>query len=122
MPTELEEYQEKTFEEIKHVDEFGNEYWEARELMKVLGYSKWGNFKKVIDKAKITCQISNNKTHEHFADVGKVLIIGNNAKMNVDDYHLSRYACYLIVQNSDPRKKLLHSDKLTLPFKQEKWN
>lgn len=102
---ELEEYQEKTFEDIKHIDEFENEYWEARELMEALGYSKWGNFKKVINKAKVTCDVSNNKVSEHFAGVRKVLVVGNNAKMDVDDYKLSRYACYLIVQNADPRKK-----------------
>lgn len=105
MKKELEEYREKTFEDIKHIDELGNEYWEARELMYVLGYAKWGNFKKVIDKAKITCEISNNKLEEHFADAGKVLVVGNNANMEVEDYHLSRYACYLIVQNADSRKK-----------------
>ena len=87
---ELKQYSEKTFEQIKHVDELGNEYWEARELMLVLGYSKWGNFKKVIDKAKITCEISNNKITEHFANIGKVLIVGNNAKMDINDYKLSR--------------------------------
>jgi len=102
---ELEAYQEKTFEDIKHINENGIEYWEARELMEVLGYSKWGNFKKVIAKAKITCEISNNNITEHFADVGKVLSVGNNAKMEVESYNLSRYACYLIVQNADPRKK-----------------
>lgn len=101
----LKEYSEKTFEQIKHYDELENEYWEARELMIALGYSKWGNFKKVIDKAKITCEISNNIIKEHFADAGKVLTVGNNAKMDVIDYKLSRYACYLIVQNADPRKK-----------------
>ena len=60
---ELEEYKERTFEDIKHIDNLGNEYWEARELMEVLGYSKWGNFNKVIDKAKITCEMSNNNTY-----------------------------------------------------------
>ena len=101
----LKKYSNKTFEEIKHIDEQGNEYWEAREFMLVLGYSKWGNFSKVIDKAKIACNISNNNVFEHFADAGKVLEVGNKAKMKVADYHLSRYACYLIVQNADPRKK-----------------
>lgn len=105
MNTELELYKEQNFEEIKHLNELGEEYWEARELMIVLGYTKWGNFKKVIDKAKIACDISNNKIAEHFADVGKVLTVGNNAKMDIEDYHLSRYACYLIVQNADSRKK-----------------
>ena len=101
----IESYKEKTFDDIKHLDELGNEYWEAREFMLSLGYSKWGNFHKVIDKAKIACNISNNNVDEHFADAGKVLEVGNKAKMNVVDYHLSRYACYLIVQNADPRKK-----------------
>ena len=101
----IDEYKEKTFDDIKHLDELGNEYWEAREFMLVLGYSKWGNFSKVIDKAKIACNISNNNVFEHFADAGKVLEVGNKAKMKVADYHLSRYACYLIVQNADPRKK-----------------
>lgn len=102
---DIETYKEKTFDDIKHLDELGNEYWEAREFMLVLGYSKWGNFNKVIDKAKISCNISNNNVSEHFADAGKVLEVGNNAKMKVTDFHLSRYACYLIVQNADPRKK-----------------
>ncbi len=107
MKNELEKYQEKTFEDIKHIDENGNEYWEARELMKALGYSKWENFKKVIDKAKITCKISNNDFAEHFADVRKVLTVGNNAEIIIDDYQLTRYACYLIVQNADPRKNIV---------------
>lgn len=102
---DIETYKEKTFDDIKHLDELGNEYWEAREFMLVLGYSKWGNFNKVIDKAKISCNISNNNVSEHFADAGKVLEVGNKAKMKVTDFHLSRYACYLIVQNADPRKK-----------------
>lgn len=100
----LEDYKERTFEDIKHIDDFGNEYWEARELMNVLGYSKWGNFDKVIDKAKITCEISNNKVQDHFADAGKIVEAGATTKTIVD-YKLSRYACYLIVQNADPRKK-----------------
>jgi len=102
---ELEEYKERTFEDIKHIDELGNEYWEARELMEVLGYSKWGNFDKVIDKAKITCEISNNRIQDHFADVGKMVPIGSGAERFQESYNLSRYACYLIVQNADPRKK-----------------
>lgn len=97
-------YKEKTFDDIKHLDELGNEYWKAREFMAVLGYSKWGNFNKVIDKAKIACNISNNNVSEHFADAEKVLEVGNKAKMSVTDYYLSRYACYLIVQNADSRK------------------
>lgn len=89
---ELESYKEKTFEEIKHIDEFGGEYWEARELMNVLGYSKWGIFKKVINKAKITCEISNNKITDHFADDGKMVRIGSGAKRFQESYNLFRYA------------------------------
>lgn len=104
----IEEYKEKTFDDIRHIDELGNEYWEARELMIALGYSKWGNFKKVIDKSKISCNISNNNVNDHFADVGKTVPMPSGAKPKIiEDYKLSRYACYLIVQNSDPRKKVV---------------
>lgn len=102
----IEEYKEKTFDDIKHMDELGNEYWEARELMQTLGYSKWGNFKKVVDKSKIACNISNNIIDDHFADAGKTVPMPSGAKPKIiEDFKLSRYACYLIVQNSDPRKK-----------------
>ena len=105
MNNKLENYKEKTFDDIKHIDELGNEYWEARDFMLVLGYSKWGNFKKVIDKAKIACNISNNKIEDHFADAGKMVPIGSGAERYQESYKLSRYACYLIVQNADSRKK-----------------
>ena len=105
MENKLEAYQEKTFEDIKHTNEFDIEYWEARELMLALGYSKWGNFKKVIEKAKIACKISGNKVEDCFADVGKPIISGKGKTELIEDYQLSRYACYLIVQNADPRKK-----------------
>ena len=103
---EIQKYQEEIFEDIKHVNEFGEEYWEARELMKVLGYSKWSNFKKVIDKAKISCNLSKIEVKSHFADVGKIVKAGVTSK-EVEDYHLTRYACYLIVQNGDPRKDVI---------------
>ena len=96
-----------TFDKIKHIDEFGREYWSARELMPLLKYSKWENFNSVIKKAIITCQNSCNNKQEHFLDVRKVLIVGNNTKMEVNDYKLSRYACYLIVQNADPKKDVV---------------
>lgn len=73
--------------------------------MKVLLYSKWSNFRKVIDKAKASCKLSSGNIQEHFAEVGKLLTVGNDAKIEVLDYHLTRYACYLIVQNGDSRKK-----------------
>ena len=92
------------FENIKHIDKIGNEYWKARELMLVLGYCKWGNFKKVIEKAQISCRVSGNNVCDCFADVGKSIISGKGKVDVIEDYHLNRYACYLIVQNADPRK------------------
>ncbi len=103
----LENYTEKTFDDIKHIDEYGNEYWLARELMIVLEYSKWNNFVGVIEKSKIVCKRSNNKTFNHFADASKMVEIGSGAKRKLPDYKLSRYACYLIVQNSDPNKEVV---------------
>lgn len=96
---------EKSFEDIKHIDENGVEFWYARELMEMLEYSKWGNFIKVIDKAKKSCENSNNTIFEHFADIGKTIKMPKNAEKTVDDMKLTRYACYLIAQNGDSRKK-----------------
>lgn len=98
---------EQTFENIKHIDENGVEFWYARELMNTLEYKKWGNFKNVISKAIEACKSSNINTFEHFADVGRVLKVGNNADMSIDDIKLTRYACYLVAQNGDPRKKAI---------------
>ena len=101
---ELEEYKDKTFEEIKHIDELGNEYWEARELMSALEYSKWEHFAKVINKAKISCNLSGFNAEEHFPVKGKTIEMPNGATKEVIDYKLSRYACYLIVQNASPAR------------------
>lgn len=98
---------EEDFESIKHTDKNGVEFWYARELMIMLEYSKWGNFKNVINKAKDACKGSDIAQEEHFADVGRVLKVGNNAEMEVDDIKLTRYACYLIAQNGDSRKKAI---------------
>lgn len=104
---QIKEYNETTFENIKHINEFGNEYWLARELMVALEYTRWGNFEKVIEKAKLACELSENIVTDHFADVSKMVLIGSNAQRKQNDYELSRYACYLIVQNADPRKKVV---------------
>lgn len=104
MSNELE-FKEKVFDDIKHIDAFGNEYWYARELMDVLGYNKWENFNKVIQRAMIACENSHNEIVDHFPEVRKMVNIGSNATRRAKDYKLSRYACYLIVQNADPRKK-----------------
>ena len=98
---------EKNFESIKHIDENGLEIWYARELMEMLEYSKWGNFIKVIDKAKKSCENSNNTIFEHFADVGKTIKMPKNAEKTIEDMKLTRYACYLIAQNGDSRKKAI---------------
>ena len=103
--TKIEKYQEKTFDNIKHIDEYGNEYWSARELMMTLEYSKWENFHKVIKRAMIACETSNNNVLDHFPEVRKMVNIGSKTKRETIDYHLSRYACYLIVQNANPSKK-----------------
>lgn len=103
--TEHNDYRLKMFEEIRHVNEYDSEFWYARELAEVLGYEKWANFQKVIAKAIVSCKASNNNDLDHFADVGKMVTIGSGADREIDDVMLSRYACYLIVQNADPRKE-----------------
>ena len=105
MANELTANSQLNFEEIKHIDENGIEFWYARELMNILEYSKWGNFVKVIDKAKEACENSNISALEHFADIGKTIKMPKNAEKIIDDFKLTRYACYLIAQNADPRKK-----------------
>ena len=104
---EIKKYNETVFEDIKHSDEYGNEYWLARELMKALEYSKWSNFVSVIKKAKSACELSGKIVYEHFTDAGKLSKRNNNAIVKIEDFKLSRYACYLIVQNADPRKEVV---------------
>lgn len=103
----IEEYNEQTFENIKHINEYGQEFWYARELSTVLQYSKWSNFKTVIEKAKISCANSSISVLEHFADIGKTSPMPNGGEKIIEDLELSRYACYLIVQNADPRKSVV---------------
>lgn len=105
--SELEIYQQKTFEEIKHFTEDGIEFWYARELQEILEYKEWRNFLKVISKAKNSVEATQIAINEHFVDVNKTLKMPNNAEKIIDDMILSRYACYLIVQNGDPRKKMI---------------
>lgn len=97
----------KHFEEIKNVDENGVECWTARELSKVLEYSEYRFFLPVIKKAKESCEKSGQKTEDHFEDVLVMVEIGSGAKRRLDDIKLSRYACYLVVQNADPAKKVV---------------
>ena len=97
----------KTFEDIKHIDEYGNEYWYARDLQKVLEYKDWRNFLKVLDKAKESCYNSRFNVDEQLVEVNKLSKRNNNAIVNIKDYKLSRYICYLIVQNADPSKEVV---------------
>lgn len=92
------------FENFKYFDKNHNEYWLARELQKILAYSEWRNFLNVIEKAITACENSGNDISNHFVDVNKTVHTGASSK-DIEDIQLSRYACYLIVQNGDPRKK-----------------
>ena len=96
-----------TFENIKHIDENGYEYWLARELMIALEYSKWENFHKVIKNAMVACENSNYNINDCFPEVRKSIISGKGKESYIIDYKLNRYACYLIVQNADPRKEVV---------------
>ena len=104
---ELKEYTEKMFEDIKHIDEDGNEYWRARELQIAFDYKKWQKFINVIENAKIACEQSNFIIEDHITQVGKMINVGKGGKRKVEDYKLSRYACYLIAQNGDSRKEVI---------------
>ena len=100
-------YNNKTFEDIKHIDENGVEFWYARELMSVLQYSNWQNFGRIVDKAKVSCENSDITVLDHFTNVNKMVPIGSGAYRKQVDYKLTRYACYLIAQNGDSRKKVI---------------
>ena len=104
---EIKEYTEKIFEDIKHIDELGNEYWLARELMPLLEYTEWRKFNGVINRGIINCKSSYYSVLDHFVGADKMFYIGSNTKRKIQDYKLSRYACYLIVLNCDPRKEVI---------------
>lgn len=95
------------FEQIKRVNEQGYEYWSARDLMAILGYAKWTNFKTPINKAMEACENSGQNISDHFADISNMVDIGSKAKREIEDFRLSRYACYLVVQNADPEKEMV---------------
>lgn len=103
----VEKYNEQIFENIKHVNEYGQEFWYARDLQVALEYETWRSFQKVILKAQNACENADNNVSDHFADVGKMVNLGSGSQREVDDFMLSRYACYLIVMNGDPRKQVI---------------
>lgn len=96
---------ENIFEQIKKNNEYGQEYWSARDLLDPLGYVEWRKFEGVIERAKEACKNSGQNIDDHFAHAAKMVTIGSDASRKIEDYALSRYACYLIAQNGDPRKE-----------------
>ena len=103
----LKEYNKTVFEDIKHVDDYGNEYWLARELQSILGYHQWRSINDLIKKARVTCKESGYSIDDHFALHRKMIKLAKGAQRNVIDYKLSRYACYLIVMNGNPNKEVI---------------
>lgn len=107
MSTELMKYSDQTFEDIKHINEYGQEYWLARELQPILGYNSWRRFSDAIERAKLACKNSGYEVDEQFADTVKTSPMPNGGVRELEDFMLSRYACYLIVMNGDPRKEII---------------
>lgn len=105
--TELEKQHISIFEQIKQIDDNGIEYWSSRNLAKVLEYSEYRHFLPVIERAKEACQNSQQSIRDHFEDILEMIEIGKGGKRSVDSVKLSRYACYLIVQNADPSKEVV---------------
>jgi len=104
---DIEKYSQSDFERAKQHTQDAVEFWYARDLKDILEYDQWRNFLQVIEKAKESCKNAKNDISEHFADVSKLIVAGKGAKREIDDIMLSRYACYLIVQNGDPRKEII---------------
>jgi DNA-damage-inducible protein D len=94
----------KSFEDLKKINEYGAEYWSAREIQALLGYTQWRRFEDAIKRAITSCKQSGNAPENHFAGTGKMVDLGSGSVREVFDYNLSRFACYLIAQNGDPRK------------------
>lgn len=104
---DIENYNDIVFEKIRQIDENGVEFWYARDLQLIFEYREWRNFTKVIDKSKEACLNSGLNIIDHFIYINKNITLSNNATRKIEDIKLTRYACYLIVQNSDPRKSIV---------------
>jgi DNA-damage-inducible protein D len=109
MPNETSpgDQQVSAFERIRHMTADGVAYWSARELAEVLGYARWDKFKHAIAKAQVACETSGYAPSDHFSHVGRMVTLGSGAQRQIEEYHLSRYACYLVVQNADPSKEIV---------------
>lgn len=107
MSTKLTKNAVSLFESIKKIDENGNEYWTSRSLWKILEYTEYRHFLPVIEKAKLACENSGQRIEDHFEDILEMIVIGKGGERQVDSVKLSRYACYLIVQNADPTKTIV---------------
>ena len=107
------------FEQLKRLNEHGAEYWCARDLQPLLGYAQWRRFEDAVRRAMASCEQSGNKPGYHFANAGKMIDTGKGAVREVEDFHLSRFACYLIAQNGDPRNPPLPTRKNTLRSRRE---
>jgi hypothetical protein len=103
----LIEYGEKTFESIKHINEYGQEYWLARELQIALDYKRWADFSNALLRARDACVNAGNDADDHFRRIAKIVPIGSGAERDIGDVEMSRYACYLLVMNGDPRKEII---------------
>lgn len=104
---QLQALHQPTFEQLRRINEFGQDFWSARQLSRTLGYLEYRNFLPVLEKAKVACKNSQQVVSDHFVDIHEMVPIGSGAERGVKDVHLSRYACYLIVQNADPSKPII---------------
>jgi DNA-damage-inducible protein D len=106
-PAHPDEPAQRGFESLRYTDPDGNDFWLARELAPLLEYQDWRNFVQVVERARLACAQSGHRPQDHFGDITRMVDIGSGAQREVRDFRLSRYACYLIVQNGDPAKPVI---------------